>query len=78
MGEAARKLLEEVLRLPKSEREELANELLASFDGDSDEDWFEAWDRELANRLIDLEAHPESSVPWEIVREQLRVALEKR
>lgn len=77
MGEAARKLLEEVLQLPRSEREELATELLASFDGDPDESWFEAWDRELEERLMDLEAHPESSTPWELVRDQLRLAFEK-
>jgi putative addiction module component (TIGR02574 family) len=75
MGDGARKLLEEVLRLPESEREELATALLASFDGDADEDWLDAWDREISDRLADLQANPQTSVPWELVRERLRRTL---
>ncbi len=50
MTSAARKLLEDVLRLPEPERAEIATAILASFDGDEEPGWEQAWLAELDAR----------------------------
>ncbi len=71
-------LLKRALSLPAEERAALANTLLDSLDpandqaGDSVE---EAWDKEVARRMKDLEAGRAVTVPWEELRLQLLATL---
>ena len=71
MSNSARKLLEEALALPVSERAELAADLLASLDGEPDAEVGAAWDAEIARRARDAVANPDDDVSWESVRAEL-------
>jgi len=67
----ARKLYEEALELPLTERAELAADLLASLDGEPDEDVEAAWATEIERRARAAIADPEDDVAWEDVRAEL-------
>jgi len=67
----ARKLYEEALGLPLAERAELAADLLASLDGEPDEDVQAAWATEIERRARAGIANPEDDVAWEDVRAEL-------
>jgi putative addiction module component (TIGR02574 family) len=67
----ARKLYEEALELPITERAELAADLLASLDGESDEDVESAWAAEIERRARAANAKPDDDVAWEQVRAEL-------
>lgn len=71
MTTSARKLLEEALALPVSDRAELAADLLASLDGVADADVEAAWDAEIARRARDAVANPDDDLSWESVRAEL-------
>jgi len=64
----ARKLYEEALGLPLAE---LAADLLASLDGEPDEDVQAAWATEIERRARAGIANPEDDVAWEDVRAEL-------
>jgi putative addiction module component (TIGR02574 family) len=68
MGEQARRLLEEVLRLPIQDRAGLATEIIASLDGDADADVEAAWAVEVEARAKRALANPGGGTDWEIVR----------
>ncbi len=72
MGEDAAELLTHALKLPPELRAALADSLLDSLDTDVDEDAEEAWKREIAVRVRDLESGAVSTVPWNEARRQLR------
>ena len=72
MSSHAKKLLEEALRLPGSERLRLAERLLATFDGDADPDAAEAWEEEIARRSHDIEAGLVEPIPWSEVKAAAR------
>ena len=63
-------LLKRALSLPVEERAALANTLLDSLER-VDESVQEAWDREVARRIKDLEAGRAVTVPWEELRRKL-------
>jgi len=63
-------LLKRALSLPVDERAALANTLLDSLD-QADDSVEEAWDKEVARRMKDLEAGRAVSVPWEKLQLQL-------
>lgn len=63
-------LLKRALSLPVEERAALANTLLDSLE-QIDESVQEAWDREVARRIKDLEAGRAVTVPWEELRRKL-------
>jgi putative addiction module component (TIGR02574 family) len=67
----ARKLLEEAMELSPSDRAELAADLLASLDGEPDDDAEAAWAAELTRRAHDSVAHPDDDVSWAEVRAEL-------
>jgi putative addiction module component (TIGR02574 family) len=71
MSDRARKLYEAALELPLPERAELAADLLASLDGERDEDVEAAWAAEIERRARDAIAEPEDDVAWETVRAEL-------
>ena len=71
MTERARKLLHAAMELPVAERAELAADLLASLDGDSDAEVEAAWAAEIERRVRDAQANPDDDVAWESVRAEL-------
>lgn len=66
-------LLEQALRLPIPERRKLADDIYDS--NGSEEETFHLTDEqkaELDRRMEDFRRDPDSSIPWETVREKLR------
>jgi putative addiction module component (TIGR02574 family) len=66
-------LLEEALKLPVTERIQLANKLYESVEGMIEQP-FSLTDEqvaELERRMEDHRMNPESGIPWEVVRERL-------
>lgn len=63
-------LLKRALALPTDERAALANSLLDSLES-QDESVQEAWDKEVARRMKDLEAGRAVTVPWKELHRQL-------
>lgn len=66
-----RKLYEEALDLPVSERAELVADLLASLDGQPDEDLELVWMTEIERRARAAIADPQDDVSWEELRAEL-------
>jgi putative addiction module component (TIGR02574 family) len=56
MTAAAKQIIEAALKLDRSEREEIAHELLESIDGSSDAELNPAWEAEVQRRLQKIEA----------------------
>jgi len=71
MHTRAEKLLASALELPESDRAAIAAELIASLDPETDAGAAEAWDREIARRLAELDSGQVKTVPWEEVRQRL-------
>ena len=71
MTQTAEKLKEEVLRLPTTDRAELAYCLLRSLD-EADTDIQTAWERELEKRWQDVESGKVQGKPAETVFAELR------
>ena len=61
-------LLKKALSLPKEERAELAVSLLESLDAAVDEGADEAWEKEIARRIEDVDSGKAKTVSWETVR----------
>ena len=70
-------LLKRALSLPADERAALANALLDSLEP-AQESIEEAWDKEVAHRMKDLDAGRAVTVPWEELRQQLLATLNER
>jgi len=75
---ATTKLLEDALKLDASERAELASELLASLDGETDEDAEVAWAAEIEDRAARARSGEDRGKPWPEVRELLERDLKRR
>jgi putative addiction module component (TIGR02574 family) len=75
---ATTKLLEDALKLDASERAELASELLASLDGEADEDAEVAWAAEIEERAARARSGEDPGKPWPEVRERLERDLKRR
>ena len=78
MSKAAQKMLHEALRLELSERAELAAELLASLDGEPDEDVEAAWAAEIERRAARARSGEDAGRPWVEARDGAKDALSKR
>jgi putative addiction module component (TIGR02574 family) len=78
MSRTGQEVLHEALQLGLLERAELAAELLASLDGEPDEDIEAAWAVEVERRAARARSGEDAGKPWAEVREQLRNALDKR
>jgi putative addiction module component (TIGR02574 family) len=72
MSATLEKLRSEVLRLPESERAELAHELVKSLDTPVDVDAADAWDREIVRRLAEIDAGTAKLVDREELRRRMR------
>lgn len=68
MTERARRLLHDAMELTLPERAELAADLLASLDGEPDEDVETAWAAEVERRARES---PDKDVPWETVSAEM-------
>ena len=74
-------LLKRALSLPVDERAALANTLLDSLDpanDQTDDSVEEAWDKEVARRMKDLEAGRAVTVPWEELHQKLLAMVNER
>ena len=78
MSKTAQKVLDEALRLQLAERAELAAELLASLDGEPDEDVEAAWAAEIERRAARARSGGDAGRPWVEARDAARDALNKR
>jgi putative addiction module component (TIGR02574 family) len=71
MTSNAAKLLADALRLPDSERAEIAARLIDSLDLESDHDAKERWDEEVARRLDELDRGAVTPIPWPEARRRI-------
>lgn len=68
MSERARKVRQDAMELPLSERAELAADLLASLDGEPEADVAAAWTAEVERRARES---GDDDVPWETVSAEM-------
>jgi putative addiction module component (TIGR02574 family) len=78
MGEGAHKILKDALGLPVQDRADLIAELLASLEGEADEDVEAAWAAELERRARAARADPDGGEPWDAVRNELTADLDRK
>lgn len=71
MGEGAKKLLSQALRLPLDERAQLAADLIASIDGEADKDADAAWAAEIERRATLAIEGKSKGRPWREVLDRL-------
>lgn len=72
MTDQAQQVLATALRLTVKERAALAAELLASLDGEPDEDVDAAWAAEIERRVLRLEEEGSRGRPWQEVFDEYR------
>ncbi len=71
MTEDATKVLEAALMLPVNERASIAGMLLESLDETVDEKVEQAWSKEIARRIQEIDEGKVITVPWSVAREQI-------
>jgi putative addiction module component (TIGR02574 family) len=71
MTQQALDLLQRALSLSEEERAELASSLLDSLDATVDEGAENAWGKEIARRIADIDSEKAKTVPWEEVRRRI-------
>lgn len=71
------KIQEEVLKLPKKERAELAHLLIASLPVESKYESEEAWAEELKRRIDQFESGEGSSTTWAEVKRKAKEMLDQ-
>jgi putative addiction module component (TIGR02574 family) len=75
MTQPALELLRKTLTLSDEERAELAGSLIDSLDATVDAATESAWNREIAQRIEDLDSGRAKSVPWEEVQRRISTKL---
>ena len=75
MGDPARKIEAQALRLPPKDRARLAQRLISSLDPESDRDAEQAWVEEAERRLDELESGKIATIPAEQVLEKAHSTL---
>jgi putative addiction module component (TIGR02574 family) len=78
VSKTGQKVLDEALQLELSERAELAAELLASLDGEPDQEVEAAWAAENERRAARARSGGDTGRPWAEVRDGAKGALSKR
>jgi putative addiction module component (TIGR02574 family) len=71
------KIRSEALRLPESERAELAHSLVVSLDGVPDANADSAWDAEIQRRLVDVDAGTAELIDRDEFRRRMQVRLSR-
>lgn len=71
MNTTTKQLYDDALRLPDSERAELAAWLIESLDPEVDQDLDSAWDAEVKRRIKELDSGAVSAVPWPEARRMI-------
>jgi putative addiction module component (TIGR02574 family) len=75
---AAKTVLAEALELNAAERAEVAAELIASLDGEPDEDVEAAWAAEVERRMVAIDAGRATLTPWPAVKHRIDSEILKR
>jgi hypothetical protein len=78
MSKTGRKVLDEALQLDLADRAEVAAELLASLDGEPDEDVDAAWAAEIERRATRARSGEDRGRPWAEARDAAKAALTER
>lgn len=76
MTSKAEQVLELALQLSESERADVAAQLIRSLDPDIDPDADEAWEKEIARRLAEVESGLAEYATWEEVQKSMDAILE--
>lgn len=71
MTEETSQLLQAALRLPESERADLAVKLIESLDPPSGDDGEAVWSQEILQRIEELRTGQLKAVPWSEARRQI-------
>jgi len=77
MSKMGQKVLDEALQLDLAERAELAVELIASLDGERDDDAEAAWATEIERRASRARAGEDRGRPWSVARDAAKAALDE-
>ena len=77
MSPEAEKLIEQVVKLPETERIRVAEQILASLDGQVDVDAASVWAEEIARRSREIEEGSVEPIPWTEVKAAARKAIER-
>ena len=72
------KILPKLLKLPSSERAEIATQLLRSLDESEDKDAAQAWVHEIKKRAGDLKSGRVKPISWEKARKRIEARLRAR
>jgi putative addiction module component (TIGR02574 family) len=79
MTVATKKIAEQILALPESQRAELISVLLKSIPEESDllteDEWGQAWAIELNRRISDMESGAVKGIPYSEVRKEIDAIL---
>ncbi len=78
MSEEVSELLKKALALPVEARAALAGSLLESLDETIDASAEEAWSREIARRIEELDSGKVKPIPWAEARRQISAILNGR
>ena len=73
-----KEILPQLLKLPVSDRAELATELIRSLDEMEDNDAKEAWVREINQRVDEVTSGRVKTVPWAKARKRIETKLRAR
>ena len=71
-------LLKQALALPPEARASLASSLLESLDSGVDPHVEEAWNKEIARRIAEVDSGKAKPIPWEEARRQVAAILHGR
>jgi hypothetical protein len=77
MSKTGQKVLDEALQLDLAERAEVAAELLASLDGEPDEDVEAAWAAEIERRAERARSGEDGGKTWAEARDGAKAALDE-
>jgi len=72
MGTKEKQLISSALQMPKKVRATIAERLIASLDPHCDKDTETIWQKEVQQRISDIDSGRVNCIPWENVRERLR------
>ena len=76
-GTTLEKVRSEALRLPESDRADLAHSLVVSLDGPADADAESAWDAEILRRLAEIDSGTAELIDREELRRRMRARMRR-